>query len=181
MLKLCTGKWKGRVIRTELVNTKNNAVQLYALCVLEESPSGEKMGGHFEWAAYLTLVKTNGVVLDKQIETLKKALGWDGDPQTLVGVGNFENQEVSIVMEEEEYDGRMRFRIAWINPISSGGGVEVNVDNRATALAKLTKALGIVRKPNTLPGVTVSVSASNKTTPTPYEATNSVNLDDMPF
>jgi len=148
-MSLIDGRYKGRVLRTDIETTKNGSVQLIATCQLEDRPDGTKFEGHFEWSAFLNLVKTNGATNDRQIASLRTALGWDGNPASLVGEGQFSEREVEFVIENETDDnGVARARIKWINA-PGGGGIrrEVDPDKRAAALDMLTAAMGALPLP----------------------------------
>lgn len=63
---------------------------------------------------------------------------WDGDLAALAqhenGDGPFVDELCSIVVEEEEYKGKKRTKIAWLNP--PGGGDKLMEANRALQLAR---------------------------------------------
>ena len=64
-----------------------------------------------------------------------KACGWDGaDFGDLAGMGS---QDVEIVVAEEEYDGKISYKVKWINPIGGAGAPELDDKDRRTLIAKM--------------------------------------------
>lgn len=67
----------------------------------------------------------------RSVEALK-VCGWDGvDFATLDGLGS---TEVEIVVDEEVYEGKVRYKVKWINP-SGGGGSPGMEEGAARAFA----------------------------------------------
>jgi hypothetical protein len=139
-MALLEGRYLGKVLSTDLQQTRNGAVQLIARCLIEVDQNGNAVP-HFEMNAYLTLVKLDGSKIDSQITALKNALGWDGVPANLVGEGLFTNQVEFVLQRKTNDNGIERTNIEWINKPGSGKK-DISVENRSSAMDLLGKALG---------------------------------------
>lgn len=71
---------------------------------------GEHDGKHITWFGYFT----DGA-LDRTLESLRHC-GWDSD--SLAELDNLGANEVELVCEDEEYEGRWRTRVKWVNRVS---------------------------------------------------------------
>lgn len=116
-------KFKARGIQAALGKTSNGNPQV---AVELEITEGERQGDTLTWYGYFT-DKTE----ERTIQSLR-LLGWEGDDlSSLIGI---DQNEVTIVVEEEEYDGQVREKVKWIN----GGGLamkETMDDGAAKAFA----------------------------------------------
>lgn len=124
------GKYSGRVLSTTIQVKKDGEVVssaslVAALELYERFSTGSK-----EWealpepatiTAYLNLIKNDGSRNDTQWNSLEKALGWNGDPRLLMKSDRFAGKEVQVTVEQNEYQGKVSLKVAWINPV--GGGV----------------------------------------------------------
>jgi hypothetical protein len=75
--------------------------------------------------------------LDRTVKNLAEVFGWDGDIEALAkltNTGPFVGQECSIVTEEEEYNGKKRVVIKWLN--TAGGGGKTMESAKAASLAR---------------------------------------------
>jgi hypothetical protein len=92
------------------------------------------------------LVSKDGNLMEKTIDNLKEALGWDGsDPCWLQDVATLPNFD--IVVDFEEYKGKHRPVVKFINPIGGGG---VQKGDRTAILAKFGakfRAVATVSRP----------------------------------
>lgn len=73
----------------------------------------------------------------RNIDNLKEVFEWDGDMEelaTLIDDGPFVDMPCQIVTEEEEYKGKTRVVIKWLNPL--GHGVKMMDANKALELAR---------------------------------------------
>jgi hypothetical protein len=68
------------------------------------------------------------------------------DLLTLLGPEAFHDKEVQITVENEEYDGKTRARIKWINEISGSKWKNMEPTNARTLLSQFTNHVGAVRK-----------------------------------
>lgn len=106
---LAQGTYKARGVDGALGMTGTGKEQVaIGLEILE----GESKGAYVTWHGYFT-----DATFDRTIESLR-LLGWQGtDLADLRGIGT---TEVSIVVEHEQYEGKLKARVQWIN---SPGGI----------------------------------------------------------
>jgi len=94
----------------------------------------------FAFKHTLTIVKADGTVQSKTMDTLKQVLGWDGlDPFWLMensaDGGSIRGREFEIVGGPEPGDkGGVYFKVKWLNPI--GRGKTPEAADRQAVLAK---------------------------------------------
>jgi hypothetical protein len=75
-------------------------------------------GSHITWYGYFT-DKTQ----ERTIESLRFC-GWTGtDLDNLSEIGTKEKLTVQLVIEQEEYEGKVRAKVQWVN---RGGGLQLN-------------------------------------------------------
>lgn len=79
------------------------------LAVRFEVQDPETPGQSFTWYAYFT-----DAALERTIESLRHC-GWTGDD--LSDLSGIERNEVSIVVEDEEYEGKVRAKVRWVNAL----------------------------------------------------------------
>jgi len=79
-----------------------------------EIVEGDYAGSRLAWFGYFTQDSA-----DRTIEALR-LVGFKGDDLATLPTQKL-GQRVSIVVEEEEYDGKVRSKIAWINRLGGGG------------------------------------------------------------
>ncbi len=60
------------------------------------------------------VVKKDGTVHTSGVEQLVAALGWNGDLRSVAGVPP--QVVVQITVKEEEYQGKKRLKVSWVNP-----------------------------------------------------------------
>jgi hypothetical protein len=88
--------------------------------------------------AQTCLVNKAGAVMTRSVDDLKSLYGWNGvdptwfmEPQTdLSGI------EVDLVIENEEYEGKVYPKVKWVNKPGSGGGYKLPEGDKKTILAK---------------------------------------------
>lgn len=98
------GYYNAKAVEAELGFTNGGKEQV---AVLFEIVDGEHKGQRITWHGYFTEKTT-----DRTLESLMHC-GWDGeDASKLEGVTK---NVVSIVVEQEEYDGKMRAKVQWVN------------------------------------------------------------------
>lgn len=89
-------------------------------------------GDSITWYGFLT-----DSTFDRTVESLRNA-GWSGnnlaDLSTVRGV-------VVLVLEEDEYNGRVRTKVKWVNRISDGPAVKTENRIEGTQAAALAKRL----------------------------------------
>jgi hypothetical protein len=81
-----------------------------------------------DWSEYgaevygdVCLIKKDGTIHERGVETLRDALGWDGSAASIEN-GTFEPWACQIVVAYDEYDGKTRLKVQWINHFNSEGG-----------------------------------------------------------
>jgi hypothetical protein len=107
---LAQGQYAARAIEAGLGRTKGGAEQVaVAFQILDE---GECQGKVISWYGYFT-----DKTVDRTLDSLR-ICGWRGDDLSdLTGVTD---NEVKLVVETEEYEGKLQARVRWIN---AAGGV----------------------------------------------------------
>lgn len=69
-------------------------------------------GKTIPWYGYLS-----DKAIERTIETLVACFNFDGDLTSLYAEAQtFEGMKVNIVVEEESYEGKARFKVKWMNP-----------------------------------------------------------------
>jgi hypothetical protein len=103
-MTLTAGTFNARGVSAGLGFTSNGAPQVAVeLKVLDEGFVGETI----TWFGYFT----EGTH-ERTIESLR-TLGWKGDD--LDNLDGIADNDVRIVLDEEEYDGKTRLKVKWIN------------------------------------------------------------------
>lgn len=77
------------------------------VAVLFEITQGEHAGKSLTWFGYFTEQTT-----DRTLDSLRHC-GWDGD--NFVELKGLDANEVEIVVDEEEYEGKTRTKVQWVN------------------------------------------------------------------
>jgi hypothetical protein len=77
------------------------------VAVLFEITQGEHAGKAVTWFGYFTENTT-----ERTLDSLRHC-GWDGD--NFVELKGLDANEVEIVVEEEEYEGKRRTKVQWVN------------------------------------------------------------------
>lgn len=100
------------------------------VAVLFELTAGEHQGKYITWYGYFT-----ETTVDRTLDSLRHC-GWDGDNfVTLEGLGK---NEVELVIEPEEYQGKVNDRVKWVNRLSTIALKEkMSGDALATFAAKM--------------------------------------------
>ncbi|MBA3841074.1 MAG: hypothetical protein H0X39_00365 [Actinobacteria bacterium] len=80
------------------------------LAVMFAFVGGEHDGKHITWFGYFT----DGAV-DRTLESMRHC-GWDSD--SLAELDALGANEVELVIEDEEYDGKVRSRVKWVNRVA---------------------------------------------------------------
>lgn len=106
---------------------------------------GDRKGDTISWYGYLS-----EAAFDRTIESLVKAFpDWDGALDTLAyNRYSFEGKTCSIVVEGEEYKGKINYKVKWLNnveglsgpkPLKSLQDLIANMGSRSKAIAKDVK------------------------------------------
>jgi len=112
-----------------------------ATCVIsfrlygELQPSGEWddcSGENFEITGYFYLEKKDGSLNTITLDSLKSALGWDGRDPFWLQETDLSEHPVQLKLAFEEYNGRTRLKVQYLNPYgSTGGGAVTKADGAA--------------------------------------------------
>lgn len=96
--------------------------------------AGECKGELTEYVAWISHAAIAG-----SMKTLKKAFSFNGDLRLLSGIsdGPWVGKECEVVCEEQEYNGKVFVKIAYLNPVG-GSGSALAKDATAALIAKLT-------------------------------------------
>lgn len=128
-MALKAGTFTVKGVRGALGYTNTGKEQVgVELCVVDD---GEFFGERITWYGYFT-EKT----FDRTIESLR-ILGWDGDD--LSDLTGLDRNEAQAVIEEDEYDGKLRLKVQWIN---AKGGLAIQKpmgDSEAASFAQRMK------------------------------------------
>lgn len=84
-----------------------------------------------ELTAYLYL---SDAAFERTTKTLREVFGFDNNFETVVA--QVTGKECSIVVEAEEYEGKTRMRVKWINAV--GGSSGKPLENAGSLLAQLS-------------------------------------------
>ena len=151
----------------------------------ELQPSGEWAdcsAENFEITGYFYLEKRDGSLNTVTIDSLKAALGWDGRDPFWLQETDLREQPVQVKLAFEEYNGKTRLKVAYLNPHGSTGkgGITKAEGPAKTAIrnrlgAKLRAMAGpaqpALAKPATPPKLPPAKSkAPSPPTPAPLDA-----------
>jgi len=89
-------------------------------------------GENFDVTAYFYLEKKDGALNTVTLESLKAALGWDGRDVFWLQEADLSQHPVQVKLAFEEYNGKTRLRVQYLNPYgSTGGGGVTKADGAA--------------------------------------------------
>ena len=113
-------------------------------CVIEFNVVSDlSRGTDVEEGTYITsyqyLQKRDGNLNTFTIDALKDAFGWDGVDVDFLN--NLDGMEAEITVDAEEYDGKVRSKVQFINPIDGGGGRGIEAPDEAT-MRRIKNGLG---------------------------------------
>ena len=104
----------------------NLATCIIRLRLCEElQPSGEWADcsdENFDITGYFYLEKKDGSLNAVTIDSLKAALGWDGRDPFWLQETNLSQHAVQVKLSFEEYGGKTRIKVQYLNPFGSTGG-----------------------------------------------------------
>lgn len=137
-------------------------------------------GQHITWFGYFT-DKTQ----ESTIRTLRTC-GWNGDD--LTDLSGIDANDVHLVIENEEYEGKWRPRVRWVNPVGGLALRSAMEPNKARAFAaKMRGAIAAVDQASGERRAPAKVSANTKSRvggvipPEPPPYASSPEADDIPF
>jgi hypothetical protein len=101
----------------------------------ELQPSGEWAdcsADNFDISGYFYLEKKDGSLNTVTIDALKDALGWDGRDPFWLQEADLSEHAVQVKLALEEYGGKTRMKVQYLNPFGSTGGGGVTKADDAT-------------------------------------------------
>jgi len=101
----------------------------------ELQPSGERAdcaADNFDICGYFYLEKKDGSLNTVTIDALKDALGWDGRDPFWLQETDLSQHPVQVKLALEEYGGKTRMKVQYLNPFGSTGGGGVTKADDAT-------------------------------------------------
>jgi hypothetical protein len=124
-----------------------------------------------------------GYFTDAAAEYTIKALrtmGWTGDD--LADLSSIKGAEVAVVVEHEEYEGKTRAKVRWINPVGSGSGAILKEQmSEAEAKSFAAKMKGRIRAFDKLAGQPKNTGKPNSRTGALSPEPPPIGADDLPF
>jgi len=134
-----------------------------------------------EITGYFYVVKKDGNINTVQVEQLAKAIGWNGD----ISLGTLRNgppeKACQIVVEWEEYNGKDRLKIKWINPEDYTPGLKQSddstVQNVAAVYGSQLRAAAAQHLPRAQPAAKKAAPPAKPKPATVQEAPD----EDLPF
>lgn len=153
------GRYTATVQSAELGQSAEKGTPFLAL--LCQTEQGEDL------TAFLYL---SDAAFERTTKTLREVFGFDNDFETVVE--QVTGKECSIVVEAEEYEGKERMRIKWVNPV--GGGAGKPLENAGSLLAQLSA------KAKRIP-VAAPRAAARPAPAAPPRKPAEINDPDMPF
>ncbi|MEO0966015.1 MAG: hypothetical protein AAFY08_12975 [Planctomycetota bacterium] len=116
------GRFRGSVSDARIVKADSGAVALELDVLIEEMYDADAW---HNWREYgitargaLWIIKKDGSLNEMANETARDVLGWDGDPTDL---SSSRFNPVSIVVEADEYKGKVRHKVQWFNKYDETG------------------------------------------------------------
>lgn len=114
------GNFKARAKEWDFGVSSNGNEQIAILFVITQ---GEHAGKTRTWYGSFS-----DAAIDRTLDSMRHC-GWDGD--SLATVDDLSNNEVEIVIEEEEYQGKVREKVKWVNKPAS-----LKLQNQLTGTAR---------------------------------------------
>lgn len=171
------GKYRGR-ITSSTVQVKrdgevvSSAAFVASLEVYERFRTGEKKWESLQEpqniTAFLNLIKNDGSRNEVQWNSLMKALGWNGDPRLMLASDRWEGKEVECTIEQNEYKGKISYKVAWINEVGGGGAKEATIDEKDLFLQMCARA-GVTIPTTPLPPTAISLAPPSQSLDVPEE------------
>lgn len=93
---------------------------------------GDCTGENWEITGYFYLEKKDGSLNTLTLDALKAALGWDGRDPFWLQETDLSGHPVQVKLGFEEYGGKTRIKVQYLNPFGSTGGGGVSKADDAT-------------------------------------------------
>lgn len=98
---------------------------------------GADQGKEITWFGYLS-----DKAIENTADTLAKVFGFNGDLNALyAGKQTLEGMQARITVEAEEYEGKQRFKVKWLNPADYDGPPAIDDDTAKALIAGLNKRM----------------------------------------
>lgn len=120
---ITSGRHAARAIDVGLATADTGSEQI---AVLFEVTEGECQGEQITWYGYFTEKTTK-----RTIESLRHC-GWQGNDLAALTAEDMPN-EVTLVCEDDTYNGETRVKVKWVNRLGSGLAVKARMDSSAAA------------------------------------------------
>lgn len=65
---------------------------------------------------FFYIIKKNGELNDRQVESLIKSLGWNGNMEDFAAGSEWKPKPCQIVVDYETYQNKSKLKVQWINP-----------------------------------------------------------------
>ena len=128
-----------------------------------------------ELTAYLYL---SDAAVERTVKTLREVFAFDNNFETVVQ--QVTGRTCSIVVEAEEYEGKTRMKVKWVNTV--GGSTAKPLDNASSLLAQLSAKAKRIPAAAPMAGRTAQPAARPDPAARPAQAAKSAALDeDVPF
>ncbi len=133
----------------------------------ELQPSGEWAdcaGENWEITGYFYLEKRDGSLNNVAIDSLKTALGWDGRDPFWLQETDLSAQPVQVKLVIEQYEGKARVKVQYLNPFGSTASGAVSKADDATRRA-ISNRLGSKLRATAGPAKPANATAPTKLPP----------------
>lgn len=160
------GRYTATVKSAELGQSAENGTPYLSL--LCKTAEGEEL------TAYLYL---SDAAFERTTKTLREVFGFDNNFESVVA--QVTGKECSIVVEAEEYEGKTRMRVKWINAV--GGSSGKPLENAGSLLAQLSAKAK--RIPAAAPSAARTAAPASRPAPAarPAPAKPATIDDEVPF
>lgn len=148
-----------------------------------EISQGDERGQHL--LGYHTLQQKDGTVSEKTIGKLKECFGWPTWDPLWFTKTDLRHKPVQLTVELEEYQGKLRPKVQWVDPVGSAGGMKSCIDP-ATLEAKYGAKLrafasGVpspTQRPRANPPAPPAPAAPKATPPPPAPAAAPASMEE---
>ena len=145
MLPNREGRFKATILEHGVSETgpNNLATFIVKLQLIQELGNGQwnPVDEDLDITGYFYLEKRDGSLNTITIDALKSAFGWDGRDPLWLQDSDFNGHVVQVKLAFEEYQGKTRLKVQYINAENStGGGVPRADDNTRRSLANRLRA-----------------------------------------
>jgi hypothetical protein len=185
------GIFKARLLNWAVRTAESGAVAITAEYLILSQLDGSEWidwSGAEEHSVFgdTYVVKKDGTVHTSGVEQLVAALGWNGDLRSVVG--RPPDVVVQVTVKDEEYQGKKRLKVAWVNPGDYTPRPETASDSdvaklqvRFGSLLRAAASVATKKAPAKAPAATQATPASAPAGTPPVGADYDPIGDDIPF